>query len=137
MTQNTVEFLQPQFINKIVDDRVTTQRQIPRFKWRSDEAVEKSQIRVRAKVVDSSCPTENRQWRTDAARAVPQSEAKSRSQSSKVLSVRLLSGLSTRQPEIKKEVEMEAEAEHRRGCKDNTSNDPFSRWKSVQYFGYR
>ena len=33
---------------------------------------------------------------------------------SKVLSVRLLSGLSTKQPEIKKVTEMEAEAEHRR-----------------------
>ena len=32
-------------------------------------------------MVVSSCPTENRQRRTDAARAVPQSEAKSKSQS--------------------------------------------------------
>ena len=31
--------------------------------------------------MDSSCPTENRQRRTDAARAVPESEAKSKSQS--------------------------------------------------------
>ena len=30
----TVEFLQPQFINKVVDDRVTTQIQVPQFKWR-------------------------------------------------------------------------------------------------------
>ena len=34
MTQKTVEFLQPQFINKVVDHRVTTQRQIPLSKWR-------------------------------------------------------------------------------------------------------
>ena len=39
----------------------------------ADEAVEMSQIRFRDKVVDSSCPTENRQQRTDAARAVPES----------------------------------------------------------------
>ena len=30
----TVEFLQPQFINEVVDDRVTTQIQVPPFKWR-------------------------------------------------------------------------------------------------------
>ena len=38
--------------------------------------VEKSQIRVKAKVVGSSCPTENRQRGIDAARAVPPSAAK-------------------------------------------------------------
>ena len=27
-------FAQPQFINKVGDDRVTTQRQIPQSKWR-------------------------------------------------------------------------------------------------------
>ena len=78
-TQKKAEFPQPQFINKVGDDRVTTQRQIPQSKWRCDETVGKSQIRVRAKVVDSSCPTENRQRRTDAARAVLQSEAMSKS----------------------------------------------------------
>ena len=40
-----------------------------------------SQIRFKDKVVDSSCPTENRQQRTDVADAVPGSEAKSKSQS--------------------------------------------------------
>ena len=35
-----------------------------------------SQIRFSDKVVDSSCPTENRQQRTDAAGAVPEREAK-------------------------------------------------------------
>ena len=49
--------------------------------WRSrDEAVKKSRIRFRDKVVDSSCPKENRQRRTDAASAVPESEAKAKSQ---------------------------------------------------------
>ena len=28
-TQKTAEFSQPKFINKVVDDRVTTQRQVP------------------------------------------------------------------------------------------------------------
>ena len=60
---------------------MTTQRQIPQSKWRGDEAVKKSQIRFRYAVVDSSCPTENRQQRTDAARAVIESEAKAKSQS--------------------------------------------------------
>ena len=99
-------------------------------------------------MVDSSYPTENRQRRTDVARAVSQSEAKSKSQSrefrndrastvtgctinnaiqnqthedgkdlrkARLLPARLLSGLSTNHPEIKKAMEMEAEAEHRRG----------------------
>ena len=30
----TVEFHQPQFINKFVDDRVKVQRQVPQSKWR-------------------------------------------------------------------------------------------------------
>ena len=30
----TVEFLQPQFINNVVDDRVTRQGQVPQFKYR-------------------------------------------------------------------------------------------------------
>ena len=34
MTQKTAEFLQPQFINKVVDDRVKVQRQVPQSKWR-------------------------------------------------------------------------------------------------------
>ena len=116
------------------------------------KTVEKSQIRVKAKVVDSSCPTENRQWRKDAARAVPPREAKikipvqrvqkkneilqsqlaqetMRSEirrmklkktfgEQKELSVRLLSGLSTKQPVIKNAVEMQAEAERRRRQND-------------------
>ena len=34
LTQETVELPKPQFINKVVDVRVTTQRQIPQSKWR-------------------------------------------------------------------------------------------------------
>ena len=30
----TGEFLQPQFINKVIDYRVTMQGQVPQFKWR-------------------------------------------------------------------------------------------------------
>ena len=36
----TVEFLHRQFINKVVDDRVEVQRQVPQSKWRWDETVE-------------------------------------------------------------------------------------------------
>ena len=59
-TQKTAEFHQLKFINKVVDDRVTTQRQIPQSKWREDEAVKMSQIRFRDKEVDSRCTAENR-----------------------------------------------------------------------------
>ena len=71
-TQKTAEFHQPQFIKKVVDDRVTTKRQIPQSKWRCDEAVEKSQIRFRKKKSGGFQLCN----RTDAARAVPGNEAK-------------------------------------------------------------
>ena len=53
-------------------------------------------------------------------RSDPKSDARSwkRLSESKVLSVRLLSGLSTKQQEIKKAMEMQAEAEHRRSDGD-------------------
>ena len=49
-------------------------------------------------------------------RCDPKSDARrwKRPSKSKILSVRLLPGLSTKQPEIKKAMEMQAEAEHRR-----------------------
>ena len=74
----TVEFLQPQFINKVVDDRVTTQ--IQSHSSSEDEAKQSRSLRFdsETKVVDSSCPTENRQQRTDAADAVPQSSKEER-----------------------------------------------------------
>ena len=109
-THKTVEKSQPQFANK-VDDPVKVQRKNPQSKWRWNEAVERFQIRFRNKVVDSSCPTENGHRRTDAARTVPEREAKAKSQCREFrrrLSVRLLPGLSTKQPGIKNEVEMKA-----------------------------
>ena len=71
--------------------------------------------------MDTSCPTENRQQRTDAARAGPESSEEDRDSTartgreaiqdyahdagkrplkSKILSIRLLSGLSTEEPEL-------------------------------------
>ena len=76
LSQKTVELPQPQFIDKVVDVRVTRQRQVPQSQWRREEAVEMSQMRFSDKVVDSSCTTENRQQRTDATGAVPEREAK-------------------------------------------------------------
>ena len=46
-----------------------------------------------------------------------------------MLSVRLLSGLSTKQPEIKKATEMEAVAEHSRGEGDQQSEINLARGK--------
>ena len=33
-TSKTAEFPQPQFINKVVDDRVKVRRKVPESKWR-------------------------------------------------------------------------------------------------------
>ena len=65
---------QPQFINKVVDDRVKVQRQVPQSKWRGNETVDVSpksvqQTKWRISVV---------QQRTDAARAVPKSSEENR-----------------------------------------------------------
>ena len=75
---------------------VTTQSQIPQSKWRWDEAGKNSQIRFRDKVVGSSCPTENRQQRIDAADAVPKSseekERDSLNQAARAWNTECLSG---------------------------------------------
>ena len=71
MTQKTAEFLQPQFINKVVHDRVKVQRQVPQ----SDEMQQSRYLRIqfsekwRIPVV---------QQRTDATRAVPESSEEDR-----------------------------------------------------------
>ena len=62
-TQKTAEFRQPQLINKVVDDRVTTQRQVPQSQWRFD-----SETRWWIQVV---------QQRTDTGEQMPQMQFQS------------------------------------------------------------
>ena len=116
----TVEFLQPQFINKVVDDRVTTQ--IQSHSSSEDEAKQSRSLRFdsETKVVDSSCPTENRQQRTDAADAVPQSSKEERdtlNQAARAWNIECLQ-YEVREiifpASIKKAMQMRAEAEHRK-----------------------
>ena len=57
---------------------------------------------------------------------------KCKASESKVLSVRLLSGLSTKQPETKKAMEMQAEAEHLRSDGNPQNEINFNRSTSAQ-----
>ena len=76
---------------------------------------------TQTKVVDSSCPTENRQHRTDAADAVPESSKEQRdtlNQAARAWNIECLQ-YEIREiifpASIKKAMEMQAEAEHRKG----------------------
>ena len=114
----TVEFLVPQFINQVVVDRVTTQIQVPQSRWKSDKSSRESlTFDSETKVVDSSHPTENRQQRTDAADAVPESSKKERdtlNQAGRAWNIECLQ-CEIREiifpASIKKAMEMQAEAE--------------------------
>ena len=111
----TVEFLQPQFINKVVDDRVTTQIQVPQFKQSRSLRFDSE-----TKVVDSSCPTGNRQQRTDAADAVPESSKEEQDTLDRAARAWKIESLQYEIREIifpasiKKALEMQAEAQHRK-----------------------
>ena len=75
-TQKIAEFPQPKFINKVVDDRVKTERHIPQSKWSGTK--QSRSLRFDAK---TKWWTPVVQQRTDATGAVPEREAKSKSQS--------------------------------------------------------
>ena len=109
MEQKTAKFLQLQFINKVGDDRVkveeassTVQEEMRKNQNPSPEFTRRSRVHSHS-LHKKRCDQKSNagSWK--------------RPSGSKVLSVRmLLSGLSTKQPEIKKAMEMQAEAEHRR-----------------------
>ena len=66
----TVEFPQPQFITTVVDDRVAMPRQVHSSSGHETKQSITLRFESETKVVDSTCPTENRQQKIDA---VPES----------------------------------------------------------------
>ena len=110
-THKQVPNAQPQFINKVVADRVKVQRQVPQSKWKNGKRCVR--IQLSDKMEDISCTTENTSSREFMKRSRFHSYSLHRKRCDPrlrtrrwkrlsmggVLSVGLLSGLSTERPE--------------------------------------